>query len=713
MRSYGQFCPVARASEVLAERWTPIIVRNLLLGCSTFNELVDGAPGLSRALLSKRLRELERAGVIEIRAKANGQGSTYRLTPAGRELWAVILAIGVWGEKWLELEPEHAHPAVVLWSWSTTYLRRERLPSGRALVRFEFPRWAGRGRRAWLLVEHGDAEICEKDPGFDEDVIVAVEDTVAFARWHLGQLEWGEAVRSGGIRVSGSRELARALPTWNSRAGPLRAQPGAKRAGTGTATAGPVPTSSAAAIIPGFTGQVLTADNADYDRARAVWNGAIDRRPAVIACCAGVPDVVAALRFARERDLPVAVRSGGHSIAGASVCDGGVVIDLSGMKAISIDPAQRTARAEAGVLWTELDASTQAFGLATTGGVVSQTGIAGLTLGGGIGWLMRRHGLTIDNLLSVDMVTADGQPLTASLEENPDLFWGLRGGGGNFGIATAFTYRLHAVGPDVLAGPVLWPLEDAPQLLRFYRDFVATAPREVNTVVKFRQAPASPALPKELHGRPVCVVAMCHTGDLAASERALAPLRGFGRPLLDAVDVRPYTALQSLADAEAPPGWHYYGKSVNLGPLDDAVIDTMVEHAARNASPRSYASLYQLGGAITDIGEEVTAYSHRDAAHSAAIFGVWLPDEPTAERETSWARGYFSALEPHQAGVYVNFLGHDDQHRARAAYGEGTYTRLVALKDRYDPDDVFRPTNAIAPSRSAVPADAARDAGVA
>ncbi|MDP8927388.1 MAG: FAD-binding protein [Actinomycetota bacterium] len=698
MRNYGQFCPIARASEILAERWSPIIIRNLLLGCTTFNQIAEGAPGLSRGLLSKRLRELERAGVIEIRPKADGHGSIYELTPAGRELWSVMLAIGLWAEKWLDLAPEHASPAVVLWDWSTNYLRRDLLPKGRVLVRFEFTQLPGQGRRGWLLVEHGEAEICDKHPGFEEDLVVVVEDTVAFARWHLGQIEWGDALRSGAIRVSGNRELARSLPTWNRHAGPLRRRPGPRPDGSW-----PIPdphNSGTAPIIAGFAGQVLTADDPEYDRARTVWNGAVDRRPRYIARCLQYTDVVAALRFARDRNLPVAVRAGGHGIGGDAVCDHGLVIDLSGMKRIQVDPAERTVRAQAGVLWKELDGATQLFGLATTGGVVSQTGIAGLTLGGGIGWLMRRHGLTIDNLLQAELVTADGELVTASAHEHPELFWGLRGGGGNFGVATSFTYRLHPVGPEVLAGSVLWAGEDAAEVLRFYRGFAAAAPREVSTVVKLRRAPALSTLPYELHGRPVCTISMCYAGHATAGEQALAPLRGFGRPLLDTVDLRPYTALQAMPDAEAPQGWHYYVKAANLGPLEDPVVDGLVEQASESASGRSYTSIYHLSGAVADVDEDATAYSHRGAAHSAVIVGAWLPHETVGERETGWVRGFFAALQPHQTGVYVNFLDRDDQARVPSAFGEEKYRRLAALKDRYDPDNVFRPNLNVAPSHA-------------
>ncbi|MDP8949691.1 MAG: FAD-binding oxidoreductase [Actinomycetota bacterium] len=438
-------------------------------------------------------------------------------------------------------------------------------------------------------------------------------------------------------------------------------------------------------------------DDDGYDEARAVWNGAIDRRPKYIARCRGVSDVTAALRFAREHDLPIAVRGGGHGVAGTATCDEGLVIDLSAMKGIQVDPAARTARAEGGVLWGELDAATQAFGLATTGGIVSHTGITGLTLGGGIGWLMRRHGLTIDNLLSAEVVTAEGQHITASERDHPDLFWGLRGGGGNFGIVTSFTYRLHPVGPEVLAGPVLWAMEDAPEVLRFYREFAHQAPREVNTVVNLRKVPPLPIFPYELHGRPVCVITMLYLGDPDEGERVLAPLRGFGRPLLDLVDLRPYTGLQSLVDPTVSHGWHYYWKSAEVDRLHDSIIDTAIEHSSRIRSPWSYTVMFHLGGAVADVDEGSTAYSHRDATYNININGVWLPHEPVADEETAWTRQFFAALEPHQTGAYVNFLDRDDETRVRSAYGDDKYRRLAALKRRYDPDNVFRLNHNIKP----------------
>jgi FAD/FMN-containing dehydrogenase/DNA-binding HxlR family transcriptional regulator len=700
VRTYGQFCPIARASEVLAERWTPIILRNLLLGCRTFNEIAAGAPMLSRALLTKRLRELERAGVIEISPKPDGHGSLYEVTQAGRELETVLHAMGGWAEKWMKVTFQHSDPDVVIWSWCNTFWRRDKVPEGRVVVRFDFQR-GGRRVRLWLLVEDGDVEVCRRHPGFEENLIVTIEDPQVFALWHLGRIEWGDVLRSGGIRVEGLRDLARMLPTWNegpeahARIREKKSRPtGRRRSLLDDVPAEPSSAASAAAraprgLLPGFEGWVFGPGDLGYDQGRAVWNGAIDRRPAFIAGCSGPADVAAALRFARERDLPIAVRGGGHSVAGAGVCDDGLVIDLSPMKAIQVDPAARRARAGAGLRWGEFDAATQAFRLATTGGQMSQTGIAGLTLGGGIGWLMRRHGLTVDNLLSADVVLADGRRLTADEHRHPDLFWALRGGGGSFGVVTSFTYRLHPVGPEVLAGPVLWALEDAPDVLRFYREFADGAPREVSTIVALRRAPPLPFLPVELHGRLVCIVAMLHLGDGEVAERALSPMRTFGRPLLDMVAPRPYTALQSMFDAGVPHGWHYYWKSAEIGHLEDPVIDSLVEHSSRIRSPWSYTIMFQLGGAVADVEEDATAYSNRRAAHNINVNGVWLPEQPIGDREIEWTRAFFGDVEPHQTGVYLNFLDRDEQDRVRAAYDEDTYGRLSAIKDQYDPDDVF------------------------
>ncbi len=437
--------------------------------------------------------------------------------------------------------------------------------------------------------------------------------------------------------------------------------------------------------------ELLAPGDTGYDEARKVWNGAIDRRPALIARCRGAGDVVAALRLARERDLPVAVRGGGHGVAGLAVCDDGLVIDLSPMRAVEVDPARRSARAGAGVLWGELDAATQAHGLATVGGIVTHTGIAGLTLGGGIGWLMRRHGATVDNLLAAEVVTADGEVVRAAEDESPELLWGLRGGGGNFGVVTSFEYRLHEVGPTVLAGPIYYDLEDAPEVLRFYRDYIAEAPDELTTIVNLRHAPPLAFLPVEVHGRPVVAVIACHAGSPSDGEEALAPLRRFGSPLFDAVAPRRYVDVQQLFDASVPHGWHYYWKSWELPPLSDEAIDTLVEQAARITNPRSYIIVFHLGGAVARVGEQDTAYAQRDAAHNVNINAVSLADDPEPERHVAWAREAFAALEPFGTGrTYVNFLADEGQDRVRAAYGEEKYRRLVALKRVYDPDNVFR-----------------------
>jgi FAD/FMN-containing dehydrogenase len=447
-----------------------------------------------------------------------------------------------------------------------------------------------------------------------------------------------------------------------------------------------------------FRGEVLGPGDDGYDAARAIWNGAIDRRPAHIARCTGVADVVAAVGFARERGLLVGVRSGGHGVGGHAICEGGLVVDLSAMKGIRVDPATRTARAGAGVLWGELDRETQFFGLATVGGIVTHTGIAGLTLGGGIGWLMRKHGATVDNLLSADVVTAQGEILTASEEENRDLFWAIRGGGGNFGIVTSFEYRLHPVGPIVLAGPIFHRLEDAPEVLRFYREFVAAAPDELTTIFELSVAPPLPFLPQEVHGTQVVMVGACYAGAPDEGAEVVRPLKQFGRPIVDLIEPKPYTALQSMFDPLVPHGWHRYWKSVELPPLTDAAIDTLVEHAPAVTSPRSYCIVFQLGGALARVREDETAFSQRTAAHNVNVNAVWTDDDPDGDRHVAWARDVFDAMQPHAGGrVYVNFLGEEGGDRVRQAYGARTYERLVELKRAYDPTNFFRLNQNIEP----------------
>ncbi|HKA69665.1 MAG TPA: FAD-binding oxidoreductase, partial [Actinomycetes bacterium] len=393
--------------------------------------------------------------------------------------------------------------------------------------------------------------------------------------------------------------------------------------------------------IPRFRGPVLTSSDAAFDDARKIWNGAIDRKPAVIARCTEVADVIAALRYARSHDLLVSVRGGGHGVAGHALNDGGIVIDLSLLRGVRVDPVSRTALAEPGVLWGDFDQATQAAGLATTGGIVTHTGIAGLTLGGGIGWLMRAYGTTADNLIAADVITADGSLVHASDREDPELLWGLRGGGGNFGIVTSFRYRLHDVGPTVLAGPVVWPMEDAPEVMRFYREFCRNAPDQLTTIAQYRTLPAFPVFPAEFHGRKVLQIGSVWAGDPAEGQRVLAPLRGFGQPLFDLVGPKEYVANQGANDKAVPHGWHYYWKSADLAELQDETIDIITEHAFRMRSPRSYCIIFQLGGAVSRVGEDETAYSHRAAAFNVNINGVWQPDENRGEHESAWVRGLF------------------------------------------------------------------------
>ena len=450
--------------------------------------------------------------------------------------------------------------------------------------------------------------------------------------------------------------------------------------------------------IDGFRGRLITAGHSDYDIARAVWNGAIDRRPRLIARCIGTSDVVAAVRFARDHHLEIAIRGGGHNVAGTAVCDEGIVIDLSLMRGVRVDTKNRTAWVQGGALWGDVDHETQAYGLATTGGIVSHTGVAGLTLGGGVGWLMRKHGLTVDNLLAVDVVTADGELLQASEDEHPDLFWALRGGGGNFGVATAFVFRLHTIGPTILAGPVLWDASDAGNVLRCYRDFVGNAPDELGTVVRFGTAPPLPVIPENLHWRPVVMIGACYAGPIEDGELALRPLRAFRTRLLDLVGPVPYAAFQSALDSTVVHGWNYYWKSTHLPELRDDLIDVIVEHAFSCSSPRSYVAMFHLKGAVSRVADGATAFGNRQASHAMTIDGVWRPGEDFGDRDTAWARDFFTALGYLREGVYVNFLGGDESaERVREAYGDANYQRLVQVKSTYDPDNVFHHNQNIRP----------------
>jgi hypothetical protein len=447
-----------------------------------------------------------------------------------------------------------------------------------------------------------------------------------------------------------------------------------------------------------FRGALLRPGEEGYTEARRVWNGAIDRRPALIARCAGADDVVEVVRFAREREVPVSVRGGGHAVAGHAVCDGGVMIDLSLMKAVRVDPEARTARAAGGLLWSELDRATSPAGLATTGGIISHTGIGGLTLGGGLGHLMRKHGLTVDNLIAVDLVTADGERLYVDGETEPELFWGLRGGGGNFGIATAFEYRLHPVGPLVLGGPMFWALDDAPQVLRFLREFMPEAPDELGVSLAMMPAPPLPFLPPERFGTPVVGLVIAWAGDLDEGQRTLAPLRRIGAPLADVVRPIPYLALQSMLDGGAPHGRHYYWKSHRLETFSDETIEILVERVASCTSPFAQINGWAMGGAVSRVAADETAVGEREVGFDVSLAVGWAPSDPDPDRHRAWSRDGWEALGEQSSGVYANFISDEGAAGVEAAYGD-RLARLTALKDRYDPENVFRMNANVEPSK--------------
>ncbi len=437
-------------------------------------------------------------------------------------------------------------------------------------------------------------------------------------------------------------------------------------------------------------GPVLRADDDEFEAARHIWNGMIDRRPDIILRAAGPADVVEAVKFARAENVPLAIRGGGHSASGSSVSDGGLTLDLSLMKGVRVDPARHTVRAEAGLTWSELDAETQAFGLATTGGVVSTTGIAGLTLGGGIGWLGRTHGLSCDNLLSVDIVTADGELRTASADENADLFWAVRGGGGNFGVVTSFDYQLHQVGPSVLAGLLVWPRSMAPEVLRAYREFTRNAPENASAYAGLGTSP---------DGDPIVVVIGFHHGPTEEGNVLFAPLRRLGPPLADMMQPMAYTAAQKMLDALNPPGNRIYWKSSILRDLEDEVLDTIVDQSQSIPSPLTVALIEFYGGAINRVGTQDTAYPLREATYSLNAVSSWTDPSYDAQNVT-WARTIWDAVQPFSPGsVYVNFLGVGDQgdERVRAAYGPN-YARLATLKAAHDPTNLFRLNHNIKPA---------------
>jgi FAD/FMN-containing dehydrogenase len=458
-----------------------------------------------------------------------------------------------------------------------------------------------------------------------------------------------------------------------------------------------LPASAIAELKGAFAGEVTGPEDPGYEDARKVWNGSIDKRPALVVRATGVADVNAAVRYARERDLLVAVRGGAHSVAGHSTCDDGLVIDLSGMKGIRIDPERRRAHAQPGVVWKELDRETQVFGLAVTGGLISSTGVAGFTLGGGIGWLQRRCGLACDNLVSADVVTAEGALLHASEDKDADLLWALRGGGGNFGIVTSFEFELHPIGPEVMAGLIFHPGERAADVLAFFRDYHAEASEDVTLAAVLRLAPPAPFLPEKIHGKPVVAIAGVHAGPLEEAERALEPLKGLGKPIVDLMVPRPYVQMQTLLDASWMPGFQNYWKAEYLQSLPDDAIDVLVEYLETITSPLSDFKFPYLGGAVGRVGEDDTAYGHRDAPFILNINARW-EDAQDSERHIEWTRSLWNAMQPYSAGgSYTNFMSADDGDRVRDSYGEAKYTRLATLKRRYDPTNFLRLNQNIQP----------------
>jgi FAD/FMN-containing dehydrogenase len=453
-----------------------------------------------------------------------------------------------------------------------------------------------------------------------------------------------------------------------------------------------------AELRDGFDGDVIGPDDRAYDEARKVFNGMIDKRPAVIARCASTGDVVAAVNLAREEGLVAAVRSGGHSVAGMSICEDGILIDLSGMKGIDVDPEARTARAGGGVLWGEFDAATQEHGLHTPGGRVTTTGVGGFTTGGGYGWTSSKHGLTCDNLTSAEVVTADGEVLTASADENPDLFWGIKGGACNFGVVTNFDFRLYPLGPTIFGGLAAWPIDQAPEVIRGWRDYVADAPDELSTGMVILTAPPEDFVPKEVQGTPIVALAGMYVGDSAGGEAAFQPLKDLN-PAMDLIGPMPYTAFQALLDPGNPPGFRNYWRGEYLTALSDEAIDTYVEQAREPLTPFNQIVIFRLGQAVKEVADEDSAFSHRDADYMVHPIAMW-EDAADDERLIGWVREFSEAMRPFQTGgVYLNFTGDGD--KVRDAFGEDKYGKLVSLKDKYDPENLFQHNQNIKPSREA------------
>jgi FAD/FMN-containing dehydrogenase len=442
-------------------------------------------------------------------------------------------------------------------------------------------------------------------------------------------------------------------------------------------------------------GRIVQPGDADYDASRRVYNAMIDRHPRLIVYCRDVADVMHSVAFAREQSLLLAVRGGGHNGGGLGVCDDGLVIDLSGLKGIRVDAEARTVRVEGGCTWADVDHATHAFGMATPSGIIGTTGVGGLTLGGGLGHLTRKCGLTVDNLLEADVVLADGHLVTASAGQNPDLYWALRGGGGNFGVVTSFLFRLHAV-DTVVAGPTFWPLEQAAAVMRWYRDFIVKAPEDLNGFFAFMTVPPVAPFPPALHGRAVCGVMWCYAGAVADADKAFEAVRTFGSPLLHGVQPMPFPALQGAFDGLYPPGDQWYWRADFVNELSDAAIAEHARFAARLPTPQSTMHLYPINGAAHRVKAADTPFAYRESNWGEVIVGV-SPDPQDRERITDWTKRYWDALHPHSAGgAYVNMMMDEGDDRIRASY-RGNYERLVAVKRRYDPDNLFRVNQNIRP----------------
>ena len=444
-------------------------------------------------------------------------------------------------------------------------------------------------------------------------------------------------------------------------------------------------------------GGVIEPRDQSYDTARKVYNAMIDRRPRLMARCADVADVITAVNFARENKLLLAIRGGGHNAGGLGVCDDGLVIDLSPMRYVRVDPKKRTVLAGGGALWGDVDHAAHAFGLAVPTGIISTTGVGGLTLGGGLGHLTRQCGLTIDNLLAVDMVLADGRFVTASAREHADLFWAVRGGGGNFGVVTAFLFKAHPIHTNY-AGPMLWPLEHAAEIMRWYRDFITKAPNSITGFFAFLTVPPGPPFPEHLHNKKMCGIVWCYTGPAKKAEQVFKPIRAFKTPALDLVGPIPHPVLQSMFDGLYPPGLQWYWKADFVRELSDQAIALRVQHGSKLPTMHSTVHLYPINGAARRVKNNATPWSYRDAVWAEVMVGV-DPDPANKEKITTWARDYWTALHPYSAGgAYVNFMMDEGDDRIRATYGKN-YDRLAKVKKRYDPANLFRVNQNIKPAK--------------